>query len=289
MRLRVEFRDLNETSASLPGKPRAMKIASFNINGIKARLVRLKEWLEETRPTVACLQETKCQDANFPAKEFESLDYQPIWHGQKSFNGVAILVDRRAIDEEPVEIMRQLPGDPDDDQARYLEIACAGIRIASIYLPNGNPQPGPKFDYKLRWMERLRARLRAIWDEEVPAAMLGDFNVIPHDDDVWSTKAMADDALMQPESRAAYSRILNDGWTDAIRTHNPRGGVWTYWDYQGGAWPRDRGFRIDHILLSPELADRLEAVGVDREYRGREKASDHAPVWARLRQGYERD
>ena len=264
-----------------------MKIATFNINGIKARLPRLKEWLEETRPAVACLQEIKSMDENFPGHEFEEIGFRVIWHGQKSFNGVAILADERAGIEGPVEVQRGLgipgPGDSDEEQARYLEADVGGIRIVSIYLPNGNPQPGPKFDYKLAWMERLRARMAEIWAEEVPTAVLGDFNVIPEDNDVWAVKAMADDALMQPESRAAYSRLLADGWTDAVRTLNPRGGVWTYWDYQAGAWQRDHGFRIDHILLSPELADRLEAVGVDREHRGREKASDHAPVWAKLR------
>ncbi|KUO56691.1 MAG: exodeoxyribonuclease III [Sphingomonadales bacterium BRH_c3] len=264
-----------------------MKIATFNINGIKARLPRLKEWLEETRPSVACLQEIKSMDENFPAEEFAAIGYRAIWHGQKSFNGVAILADERAGIAGPVEVRRGLdipgPDDSGEEQARYLEADVGGIRIACIYLPNGNPQPGPKFDYKLAWMERLRARMAEIWAEEVPAVVLGDFNVIPEDNDVWSTKAMADDALMQPGSRAAYSRLLADGWTDALRTHNPRGGVWTYWDYQAGAWQRDHGFRIDHILLSPELADRLVAVGVDRDHRGREKASDHAPVWADLR------
>lgn len=256
-----------------------MKIATFNINGVKARLPRLKEWLAETRPSVACLQEIKSQDENFPASEFEELGYQLIWHGQKSFNGVAILADG----EKPIEVQRGLPGDPEDEQARYLEADVMGVRIACIYLPNGNPIPGPKFDYKLAWMERLRSRMREIWQSEVPCAVVGDFNVIPQDDDVWAPKAMENDALMQPESRAAYSRLLADGWCDALRTHNPRGGVWTYWDYQAGAWQRDHGFRIDHILLTPELADRLQAVGVDREHRGREKASDHAPVWANLR------
>jgi exodeoxyribonuclease-3 len=264
-----------------------MKIATFNINGIKARLPRLKEWLEETRPTVACLQEIKSMDENFPGDEFEALGYKAIWHGQKSFNGVAILVDQNAGFEGPIEVQRGLgidgPNDGEGEQARYLEADVGGVRIACIYLPNGNPQPGPKFDYKLAWMEKLRARMAQIWAEEVPAAVLGDFNVIPEDNDVWATKAMADDALMQPESRAAYARLLADGWTDALRTHNPRGGVWTYWDYQAGAWQRDHGFRIDHILLSPELADRLDSVGVDKAHRGREKASDHAPVWARLR------
>lgn len=263
-----------------------MKIATFNINGIKARLPRLAEWLSETRPAIACLQELKTADEGFPAADIAALGYKAIWHGQKGFNGVAILADARA-GLEIAEVQRGLgvagPGEDEGEQARYLEADVAGLRIACLYLPNGNPQPGPKFTYKLAWMAALRQRMAAIWSAEVPAVVLGDFNVIPHDDDVWSPKAMADDALMQPESRAAYARLLADGWTDALRTHNPRGGVWTYWDYQAGAWPRDHGFRIDHILLSPECADRLVAVGVDKAHRGREKASDHAPVWAEIR------
>lgn len=256
-----------------------MKIASFNINGIKARLPRLLEWLEETQPDVACLQEIKTQDEGFPADEFEKIGYQAIWHGQKSFNGVAIL----ARGEKPIETQRGLAGEPEDDHSRYIEAEVRGVRIAGIYLPNGNPQPGPKFDYKLRWMERLRARMAELKALEIPAIVTGDFNVIPTDADIWNPKAMADDALMQPESRDAYLRLLNDGWTDAIATHNPNGGVWTYWDYQAGAWQKDHGFRIDHALLSPELADRLVACGVDKAHRGREKASDHAPVWVEIR------
>ncbi len=256
-----------------------MKIASFNINGIKARLPRLLEWLEETRPSVACLQEIKTQDEGFPADEFEKIGYHAIWHGQKGFNGVAILTDG----VKPVEIQRGLAGEPEDEHSRYLEADVNGIRIACIYLPNGNPQPGPKFDYKLRWMERLRARMAEIKALEIPAIVTGDFNVIPTDADVWLPSAMADDALMQPATRDAYLRLLHDGWTDAIATHNPNGGVWTFWDYQAGAWQRDHGFRIDHALLSPELADRLVACGVDKAHRGREKASDHAPIWVELR------
>lgn len=260
-----------------------MKIASFNINGIKARLPRLKEWLAETRPAVACLQEIKTVDEGFPADEFEALGYKAIWHGQKSFNGVAILADGVA----PVEIQRGLgidgPKEGEGEQARYLEAEVNGVRICNLYLPNGNPHPGAKFDYKLAWMEKLRARMQAIWAEEVPAIVLGDYNVIPEDHDVWAVKAMEGDALMQPESRAAFQRMLGDGWTDAIATLNPRGGVWTYWDYQAGAWQRDHGFRIDHLLLSPELADRMIGAGVDKAHRGREKASDHAPVWVEIR------
>ena len=276
-----------------------MKIASFNINGIKARLPRLLEWLEETRPAVACLQEIKTQDDGFPADEFAKIGYHAIWHGQKSFNGVAILADGT----DPIEVRRGLEGEPEDVHSRYLEAEVFGARIACIYLPNGNPQPGPKFDYKLRWMERLRARMREIAAEEVPACIIGDFNVVPTDRDIWSPAALADDALMQPESRDAWFRLLGDGWsdalmqpesragfralvaqgwTDALRTRHPRGGVWTFWDYQAGAWQRDHGFRIDHALLSPELADRLVACGVDKDHRGREKASDHAPTWVTL-------
>jgi exodeoxyribonuclease III len=255
-----------------------MKIASFNINGIKARLPRLLEWLEETQPDVACLQEIKTQDEGFPAAEFEKLGYGAIWHGQKSFNGVAIL----AKGAQPAEVRRGLEGEPEDDHSRYLEADVHGLRVACIYLPNGNPQPGPKFDYKLRWMDRLRRHMAEIWAEDVPAIITGDYNVIPTDRDVWAVPAMADDALMQPESRNAYARLLADGWTDALALHNPQGGVWTYWDYQAGAWQKDHGFRIDHALLSPELADRLVACGVDKAHRGREKASDHAPVWVEL-------
>ena len=262
-----------------------MKIATFNINGIKARLPRLLEWLAETRPAVACLQEIKSQDEGFPAAEIEALGYSAIWHGQKSFNGVAILVDTAA-GHTLTEVRRGLgipgPNEGDEEQARYLEADVSGVRIACLYLPNGNPHPGPKFTYKLAWMEKLRARMTELWADEIPTVVLGDFNVIPHDDDTWSVNAMASDALMQPESRAAYARLLADGWCDALRTHNPRGGVWTYWDYQAGAWQRDHGFRIDHILLSPECADRLEACGVDKDYRGREKSSDHTPVWVKL-------
>ncbi|MEO6716645.1 MAG: exodeoxyribonuclease III [Novosphingobium sp.] len=255
-----------------------MKVASFNINGIKARLPRLIEWLEETRPSVACLQEIKTQDDGFPATEFERIGYKAIWHGQKGFNGVAILADGT----EPIEVRRGLAGELEDEHSRYLEADVFGLRVACIYLPNGNPQPGPKFDYKLRWMDRLRTRMREISAEEVPAIITGDFNVVPEDKDIWSPQALAGDALMQPATRDAYARLLADGWTDAIGLHNPRGGIWTFWDYQAGAWQRDHGFRIDHALLSPELAGRLVACGVDKEHRGREKASDHAPVWVEL-------
>jgi exodeoxyribonuclease-3 len=255
-----------------------MRIASFNINGVKARLPRLLEWLEETRPAVACLQEVKSQEEGFPCAEFEKIGYHAICHGQKGFNGVAILADG----VEPVEAGRGLAGDPEDVQARYIEADVRGVRVVNIYLPNGNPQPGPKFDYKIAWMERLRARMRELLECELPTVVVGDFNVIPEDKDVFSVRAMANDALMQPASRDAYARILHDGWTDAIDTLNPQGGVWTFWDFQAGAWQRDLGFRIDHLLLSPQAADRMRAAGVDKEHRGREKPSDHAPVWVEL-------
>jgi exodeoxyribonuclease III len=255
-----------------------VRIASYNINGIKARLPRLIEWLNETQPDVACLQEVKSQDEGFPADEFEKIGYGAIWHGQKSFNGVAIL----ARGTQPAEIQRGLPGDIEDVQARYLEADVNGVRIATIYLPNGNPLPGPKFDYKLAWMERLRAHARSLLTNEQPTVLAGDYNVIPRPSDIWSNAAMTEDALRQPESIAAYRRILADGWTDALASHYPAGGIWTYWDYQAGAWQQDRGFRIDHLLLSPQAADLLHSCGVDKEHRGREKASDHAPTWIEL-------
>ncbi len=256
-----------------------MRIATFNINGIKARLPRLVEWLTETQPDVTCLQEIKTADEGFPIADIEAAGYGAIWHGQKGFNGVAIL----AKGVTPSEVARGLEGEPEDEHSRYIEADVNGVRVASIYLPNGNPQPGPKFDYKLRWMARLRTRAAQIWAEEVPAVLAGDYNVIPYDRDVWQPEKMADDALMQPESRAAYRALTADGWTDALATRHPAGGVWTYWDYQMNAWPRDAGFRIDHLLLSPAAADRLVDAQVDKEYRGREKASDHAPVWVEIR------
>lgn len=256
-----------------------MRIATFNINGIKARLPRLLEWLDETHPDVACLQEIKTSDDTFPIKDIEAAGYGAIWHGQKGFNGVAILMR----DGQPVETKRGLDGEQEDEHSRYLEADVNGVRVASIYLPNGNPLPGPKFDYKLRWMKRLRTRAAELWATELPVVLAGDYNVIPRDVDVYSVKAMASDALMQPESRAAYRRMLADGWTDAILSRHPAGGVWTYWDYQMNAWPRDAGFRIDHLLLSPAAADRLIDAQVDKEFRGREKASDHAPTWVELR------
>jgi exodeoxyribonuclease-3 len=258
-----------------------MKIATFNVNGINARLPRLLEWLEEEKPDAVCLQELKADDAKFPEKAIRDAGYGVVWHGQKGFNGVAIL----ARDADPVLIRQGLPGDTDDTHSRYVEAEVGDVVIASIYLPNGNPQPGPKFDYKLAWFERLIAHAEELFATERPVVLAGDYNVIPTDakDDVFSPTAMANDALTQPESRAAFRRLLFQGWTDAIRNIHPRGPVYTFWDYQAGAWARDAGFRIDHLLLSPAAADRLVDAGVDKEARGREKASDHTPVWITLR------
>ncbi|SOB86901.1 exodeoxyribonuclease-3 [Sphingomonas guangdongensis] len=256
-----------------------MKIVSYNVNGIKARLPRLLEYLTEAGADVVCLQELKSPDDGFPVEEIRAAGFEAVWHGQKSWNGVAILA--RGI--QPIERQKGLAGEPEDDHSRYIEAEVNGVTIASIYLPNGNPRPGPKFDYKLRWLDRLAARARDLLAEERPVVLAGDYNVIPHDDDTFSVPAMAEDALMQPESRAGYRRLLAQGWTDALRTQYPRGGVWTFWDYQAGAWQRDAGFRIDHLLLSPAAADRFAGAGVDKEHRGRDKASDHAPTWVRLR------
>jgi exodeoxyribonuclease-3 len=255
------------------------KIVTYNVNGIKARLPRLIEYLDEAQPDVVCLQELKSADDGFPIAEIEAVGYGACWHGQKAWNGVAVL----ARGARPVQRQRGLSGEPEDEQSRYLECEVDGVVIASLYLPNGNPRPGPKFDYKLRWIDRLRARAAELLAAEVPAVLAGDYNVIANDDDTWSVPAMAEDALMQPESRAGYRALLAQGWTDALRTRHPKGGVWTFWDYQAGAWQRDHGFRIDHLLLSPPAADRLIDAGVDKQFRAREKASDHAPTWVALR------
>jgi len=257
-----------------------MKIVTYNLNGIRARLERLLEYLGEQQPDVACLQELKCADENLPRKEIEAAGYGAVWHGQKSFNGVAVLARGR----EPEERRIGLPGDPEDVQSRFVETAVDGVVIASIYLPNGNPVGTEKFAYKLAWLERLRVHAQELLAEEVPVVLAGDFNVIPTNekDDVFSARAMAHDALMQPESQAALRTILYQGWTDAIRTRYPEGPVYTFWDYQAGAWRRDAGFRIDHLLLSPQAADRFLDAGVDKDYRGRDKASDHAPTWVAL-------
>lgn len=257
-----------------------MKIVSYNLNGVRARLPRLIEYLDEQKPAAVCLQELKCQDDAFPIEDIRAAGYEAVWHGQKGFNGVAILTPKA-----PATLRRMgLPGDPDDTHSRYIEAEVGDLVIASIYLPNGNPVGTEKFAYKLAWMDRLRAHALELLAEEKPVVLAGDWNVIPTDDpdDVYSARAMATDALAQPESRAALRRIVNLGFTDALRARYPKGALYTFWDYTAGAWQRDAGFRIDHFLLSPQAADRLADAGVDKEYRGREKASDHAPTWIDL-------
>jgi exodeoxyribonuclease III len=256
-----------------------VRIATFNVNGINGRLPLLIEWLETTGPDVVCLQELKAPEEKFPARALEKAGYGAIWHGQARWNGVAIL----ARDCDPIETGRGLPGDPDDSQSRYIEAAINGVLIGCLYLPNGNPQPGPKFDYKLKWMERLIVHAAKLVELESPVVLAGDYNVIPTDADVYKPERWADDALMQPESRAAFFRLLGQGWTDAIRALHPDETIYTFWDYWRNAWARNAGIRIDHLLLNPAAAPLLAAAGVDRETRGREGASDHAPTWAELK------
>ena len=256
-----------------------MKIATYNLNGIRARLPRLLEWLERERPDVVCLQELKCADESLPAADIEAAGYGGVWHGQKGFNGVAVLAKGAA----PALRRVGLPGNDVDSHSRYIEAEADGVVIASIYLPNGNPVGTEKFDYKLGWLARLEARARDLLAEERPVILAGDYNVIPEDRDVFSVRAMQHDALMQPESRAALRRIVHQGWTDALRALRPSDeNLYTFWDYTAGAWQRDAGFRIDHLLCSPAAADRLVAAGVDKWARGEEKASDHAPTWVVL-------
>ena len=260
-----------------------MRIATFNVNGITSRLPRLLEWLQETQPDIACLQELKTSDATFPADAIRAAGYGAIWHGQKGFNGVAIL----AKGEEPRERRRGLPDDPDDTHSRYLEAEVRGIVVASIYLPNGNPQPGPKFDYKLAWFERLIRHAAALSQGEMPAVLAGDYNVVPTDEvgDIYSPRSWKDDALLQPESRDAYRRLLAQGWADAIQRLHPGEAMYTYWDYFRNRFARDAGLRIDHLLLNRKAEAGLRAAGVDKAVRAREKPSDHAPAWIELADG----
>jgi exodeoxyribonuclease III len=257
-----------------------MKIATFNVNGINSRLPRVLEWLEESAPDIVCLQELKTSDDTFPVLAIHSAGYGAVWHGQKGFNGVAIL----AKGSEPKELRRGLPRDPDDTHSRYLEAAVNGIVVASIYLPNGNPQPGPKFDYKLAWFERLIQHAAELRDSGGPVVLAGDYNVVPTDAvaDIYSPKSYLDDALLQPETRAAYRRLLEQGWTDAIHKLYPEAPMYTYWDYFRNRWERNAGLRIDHLLLNQPAAARLQQGGVDRAVRGRDKPSDHAPAWVLL-------
>ena len=256
-----------------------MKLSTYNVNGIRARLPRLLEWLEREQPDIVCLQELKCADDALPTGDIEKAGYGAVWHGQTGFNGVAILARGRTPD------LRQtgLPGDPDDTHSRYIEAEVDGLVVGSIYLPNGNPIGTEKFDFKLRWMTRLAERAARLLQEERPVVLAGDRNVVPEDRDVFSVKATQHDALLQPETRAAYRQILHQGWTDALRALHPNEDrLFTFWDYTAGCWQRDAGFRIDHLLCSPQAADRLRGAGVDKRARAQEKASDHAPTWVQL-------
>ena len=255
-----------------------MIIATYNVNGVNGRLPVLLRWLEEKQPDIVCLQELKAPQEKFPEKAIRDIGYDSIWHGQKSWNGVAILSRVGEIHET----RRGLPGDPDDSHSRYIEAAVNGILIGGLYLPNGNPRPGPKFDYKLRWFERLIDHATGLLETGAPVMLAGDFNVIPTDIDVYKPERWLDDALFAPEVRAAYFRLLDQGWTDALRTIHPGEVIYTFFDYFRNAYARNAGLRIDHLLLGPALADRLVDAQVDRHVRGWEKTSDHAPVWIEL-------
>ena len=258
-----------------------MKIASYNVNGINARLANLLQWLAEDAPDIVCLQELKAPQDRFPIQAIRAAGYQAIWHGQKSWNGVAIL-SRGSV---PVERRRALPGDPEDLHSRYIEAIVNGLVVGCLYLPNGNPAPGPKFDYKLRWFERFTSHARKLLASGEPVVLAGDYNVMPTDLDVYAPERWRDDALFRPEVRAAYRRLLDQGWTDAIRKLHPDARIYTFWKYFRNSFARDAGLRIDHFLLSPNLAGRLVKGEVNRGVRGREHASDHAPVWIELSSG----
>jgi exodeoxyribonuclease-3 len=255
-----------------------MKIATYNVNGVNGRLPVLLRWLQETAPDVVCLQELKAPQEKFPEQAIQDAGYNAIWHGQKSWNGVAIL----ARNTEPEEVCRALPGDPDDIHSRYIEAFVNGIRVGCLYLPNGNPAPGPKFDYKLRWFQRLTAHSAELLASKKPVVLTGDYNVMPTELDVYKPERWVNDALFRPETRLAFKTLVAQGWTDAIRKLYPNEIIYTFWDYFRNAYDRNAGLRIDHFLLSPQLDKRLVAAGVDRHVRGWEKSSDHAPVWIEL-------
>ena len=257
-----------------------MKIATFNVNGINARLPRLLEWLEEARPDVVCLQELKTSDETFPEAPIKAAGYSALWHGQKGFNGVAVLARGSELQLRRL----GLPGDPDDTHSRYLEASAHGIVIASIYLPNGNPQPGPKFAYKLAWFDRLIQHAATLWSSSQTVVLAGDYNVVATDGvgDIYSPASWRNDALLQPETREAYRRLLAQGWVDAIHELHPGEPIYTFWDFFRNRFSRDAGLRIDHLLLNEPAAARLQAAGVDKAVRGREKPSDHAPTWVTL-------
>jgi len=252
-----------------------MKVATFNINNINRRLPNLLRWLRQAKPDIVCLQELKSTDQDFPVGAIGKAGYGATWRGQKTWNGVAIL----ARNADPVLIRTELPGDRSDDEARYIEAAVRGIVVTSLYLPNGNPQPGPKFDYKLAWFKRLRSHAAKFIKQQVPVVLAGDYNVAPTALDIYPTRSWDKDALIQPLSRAAFESLLAQGWTDAIRSLHPSKPMFTFWDYKRNRWPRDAGLRLDHLLLSPVLSPRLRKAGVDRKPRSEEGASDHAPVW----------
>ena len=256
-----------------------MRIATYNVNGVNGRLPVLLQGLQATQPDVACLQELKASSEKFPLAAIQEAGYGAIWHGQKSWNGVAIL----ARGCEPVETRRGLPDDPDPSQSRYLEAAIGGVLVGCLYLPNGNPRPGPKFDYKLQWIDRFRELAAELRTVDGPVVLAGDYNIIPTDADVYKPERWIDDALFAPEVKEAYQRLLDSGWTDALRSLHPDERVFTFWDYFRNAWPRDAGLRIDHLLLNGPAAKRLQQAGVDRSVRALEKTSDHAPVWIELK------
>jgi len=252
-----------------------VKIATFNINDINKRLENLLAWLARAKPDVVCLQELKAEQGAFPAQALRNQRYEAVWEGERSWNGVAIL----ARNSSPVLTRSTLPSKSEDRQARYIEAAVNGILIASIYLPNGNPQPGPKFNYKLAWFERLIAHAAELLSAGVPVVLAGDYNVVPTPQDIYPTRSLDNNALIQPESRQAFAQLLAQGWTDAMRKLHPQGPLWTFWDYKRDRWPKDKGMRLDHFLLSPEMSERLVDGGVDRWVRGEVNASDHAPAW----------
>src|SRR5580658_2103176 len=252
-----------------------MKVATFNINNINRRLPNLLQWLRQAKPDIVCLQELKSTDADFPLRAITEAGYGAVWRGQKTWNGVAIL----ARNADPVLIRTELPGDPHDNEARYIEAAVRGVVVTSLYLPNGNPQPGPKFDHKLAWFKRLKSHAAKFIKQQVPVVLAGDYNVAPTALDIYPTRSWDKDALIQPRSRAAFGSLLAQGWTDAIRKTHPSKPMFTFWDYKRNRWPRDAGLRLDHLLLSPLLAPRLLKAGVDRRPRSLQGASDHAPAW----------
>ena len=256
-----------------------MKIATYNVNGVNGRLPVLLRWLHESSPDVVCLQELKAPQEKFPEKAISDVGYHAIWHGQKSWNGVAILSKHG----QPVETQRGLPGDPDDIHSRYIEATVNGLTIGCLYLPNGNPAPGPKFDYKLAWFERLTIHAAGLLNSKNPVVLTGDYNVMPTEKDVYKPERWVNDALFRPETRAAFKKLVDQGWTDAIRKLYPNDTIYTFWDYFRNAYERNAGLRIDHFLLNPTIEKRLVAAGVDRDVRGWEKSSDHAPVWIELK------